>query len=159
MNVNDVFPSKYIKSSDLGGATPTVTISRVSIEEVGQSKDRRPIIYFEGKEKGCVINKTNAKAVTKIAGSAEMDEWIGTRVQLFVTTVEFQGDQVDAIRIRAPKIVPKPAPAPVAAVKPAKPGAKPAPKPAEDEPEAGPEPEMGPEVDVYPGDDTDGIPF
>lgn len=109
MNINTAFPSKYLKASDLGEAQPVVTISRVEIEPVGQGRDMKPILYFQGKEKGLVLNKTNSRKVAALAGSFETDEWVGTQIKLYATEVEFQGETVEAIRIKELKSV-KPAP-------------------------------------------------
>jgi len=102
MNINNAFPSKYLKASDLEGRTPTVKIERVMSEAVGQTRDMLPVIYFEGKEKGMVCNKTNGKMIASIAGTPETDEWPGTIVQLCVVQTEFQGEPVDALRARKP---------------------------------------------------------
>ncbi len=104
-DINDAFPSRYIKASDLKGTQPIVTMDRVEYEEIGQgsSKDRKPILYFLAKTKGLVLNKTNANKIIEIAGSPVTEEWHGVQIQLFATHVEFQGDTVEAIRVRAPK--------------------------------------------------------
>ncbi len=114
-NVSEYFPSNYIKASDLKGASPTVTIDRVEYEAVGRQKDMKPIVYFQGKDKGLVLNKTNCNKIVEIAGSPVTEEWTGVRITLFATMVEFQGDTVEAIRVRAPKksTPPAPKPAPV----------------------------------------------
>ena len=117
-NYETAFPSKYIKASDLNGKAPTVTIDHVQLEGVGKDKDQRWVVYFVGKEKGLVANKTNSKTIATIANSPDTDEWAGTQIQLFVAQVEYQGEVVDAIRVRMPKapvtgrIAPKPRPAP-----------------------------------------------
>lgn len=100
-NINDAFPSNYLRASDLKGAQPTVTIDRVEYEEVGRQKDRKPILYFVGKEKGLVLNKTNANKIIELTSSPVTEEWHGFRLRLYATMVEFAGDQVEAIRIKA----------------------------------------------------------
>lgn len=100
-NINDAFPSNYIKASDLKGGQPAVVIERIAFEPVGQKKEMKPILYFEGKEKGLVLNKTNAKNITGLVGSAETEDWLGFSVRLYATNVEFQGDTVEAIRVKA----------------------------------------------------------
>src|SRR5574343_2039862 len=99
-NFNDAFPSKYIKASDLGGKSPTVTIDHVSLEQVGKEKDNRWVVYFQNKEKGLVCNKTNARTISQIANSPDTDDWPGTQIQLFVAQVDFAGDTGEAIRVR-----------------------------------------------------------
>ena len=100
-NINDAFPSNYLKASDLQGGQPVVTIDRVEFEAVGREKEMKPILYFTGKEKGLVLNKTNAKNVAGLTGSFETDDWTGFAVRLYATHVEFQGESVEAIRIKA----------------------------------------------------------
>lgn len=101
MNINDAFPSNYLKASDLGDAQPVVTIERVEVEPVGRGKEMKPVIYFAGKTKGMVLNKTNSKKIAEIAGSYDTDDWHGTQVKLFATEVDFQGETVEAIRIKS----------------------------------------------------------
>lgn len=100
MNINEAFPSKYLKASDLQGGTPTVTIDRVEMETMGD--DRKMVVYFRGKEKGLVTNKTNANNIAAIHGD-DTDDWIGQQIMLVEAMVDFQGKSVPAIRVRAPK--------------------------------------------------------
>ena len=103
MNINNAFPSAYLKASDLGESQPVVTIDRVEVEPVGRDKEMKPVVYFVGKQKGIVLNKTNSKKIAEIAESHETDDWKGIQVKLYATEVEFSGEQVEAIRIKAPK--------------------------------------------------------
>lgn len=100
-NIGDAFPSNYLKASDLKGSQPVVTIDRVEFEPVGRQKEMKPVLYLVGKEKGIVLNKTNASNITNLAGTPETDEWPGVRIRLYATNVEFQGESVEAIRIKA----------------------------------------------------------
>lgn len=100
-NINDAFPSKYLKASDLQGRTIGVVIERIEFEAVGQEKQMKPVIYFEGKEKGLVLNKTNSTKIVQIAGSPDTDDWTGVRVALYPTETSYQGEQVDCVRIKA----------------------------------------------------------
>jgi hypothetical protein len=112
-NINDVFPSKYLKAADLGGAERVVTISRVDFEPVGPDREMKAVIYFNGKKKGMVVNKTNANAVASISGSALTEDWEGTQVTLYPTEATFAGNTYEVVRIKRPK----PAAASVAAPK------------------------------------------
>jgi hypothetical protein len=101
MRVSDVFPSKYIKASDLNGRTVRVTIDRFEIETIGQGQqqDRKPVLYFKGKEKGLVLNKTNATNIEMMHGP-DIEDWVGCDVELFPSMVDFQGRSVEAVRCR-----------------------------------------------------------
>ena len=101
MNINDSFPSKYLKASDLGGRQVTVKIDRVEIEEVGRDQERRPVLYFIGKQKGVVLNKTNANKLASAYGQ-DTDEWADREVILFEAMVDYGGDTVPAIRMKIP---------------------------------------------------------
>ena len=112
MNVNDAFPSKYLKASDLKGQQPVVVIRGVEVEPVGQQREMRPVLYFEGKDKGLVLNKTNARNISALTGSDETGDWRGHSIRLYSTNVEFQGDTVEAIRVKAAPQNGRPAPPP-----------------------------------------------
>lgn len=114
MNINDAFPSKYLKAHDLKGARPTVTIDRVEFTQVRGGRtgtiDTKPILYFQGKEKGLILNKTNAKAIIAIAGTAITEDWRGVAVTLFPTVDTFGKERHDVIRIQAPAASTAPTP-------------------------------------------------
>jgi len=100
MNINDQFPSKYLKASDLNGGEAIVTIKDCIVESLGE--DKRPVLYFSGKEKGVVLNKTNATNISDHYGP-DTDEWVGKKVVLYTAYVDFQGRSMEAIRIRPAK--------------------------------------------------------
>jgi hypothetical protein len=99
-NVGGMFPSKYIKASDLGGRDVPVTIDHLKMESVGRDKDEKPVLFFRGKQKGLVVNKTNANKIAAILGSQETDHWIGKTILLHPTETEFDGEEVACIRVR-----------------------------------------------------------
>jgi len=103
-NINDIFPSKYLKAHDLKGKSPTVTIDRVVLEQVRGRKgtDTKAVVYFRGKAKGMLFNKTNAQSVTQIAHSPVTEQWAGVAVTLYATTDKFGTETHDVIRIKAP---------------------------------------------------------
>lgn len=100
MNINEQFPSKYLKASDLNGGKVLVTIKDCIVETLGE--DRRPVLYFSGKEKGVVLNKTNATNISDAYGP-DTEDWTGRKVVLYVADVDFQGRSMEAIRIRKPR--------------------------------------------------------
>jgi hypothetical protein len=103
VNINQAFPSKFLKASDLNDQTITVKISDVKVEQVGQNQDTKPVAYFEGKKKGLVLNKTNSRKIAQIAGSPETEDWVGVEVAIYPTETEFGGESVECIRVKAPK--------------------------------------------------------
>jgi hypothetical protein len=95
MRISAAFPSEYLRAADLQGRRVTVKISRVEMRDVGE--DTKPVVYFEGKEKGLVLNKTNANTIA-VAFGEETDDWIGVEIVLYETMVEFQGQRKPGIR-------------------------------------------------------------
>lgn len=110
MNINSAFPSEYLKAADLQNKRLAVTIDSVEIQKIGE--DQRPVVRFVGKDKGLVLNKTNANMIIEITGSEETEDWHGHRIVLYVAKVDYQGKRVPAIRV---DYMPngKPAPEPV----------------------------------------------
>lgn len=98
MRIGAAFPSTYLKAADLQGRQVTVTMSRVEIEDISGG-DRKPVLYFQNKEKGLVLNKTNSNIISAVFGD-ETDDWVGQSVQLYEAMVDFQGKQVPAIRLK-----------------------------------------------------------
>ena len=99
--IDDLFPSRFLKAADLKGQKRTLTISKITSEEVGKDKKAEPIIYFQKCTKGLVLNKTNAKRIAEVLGSKALADWPGKSVALYSKMVEFAGDLVPAIRIDA----------------------------------------------------------
>jgi hypothetical protein len=108
MNIQNAFPSKWLKSGDVEDGDLTLTIDRVEIEEIGsgEQQDRKPVIYFRETDKGMVLNKTNADTISKLH-TPETDNWIGKQITVFATEVDFAGKQTLALRVRLR--TPKPA--------------------------------------------------
>jgi hypothetical protein len=97
-------PSKYLRCTDISDVVDTVvTIGSYEEVFVGQGADaqKKFVLYFNELDKGLVLNATNGKTLTKMLMSDEMDNWIGSKITLYVKDdVSFKDDIVSAIRIR-----------------------------------------------------------
>ena len=102
MRISEEFSGTWLKAIDLHGHRVTVTISHVKREEVGQGEDRefKPVVYFQNKDKGLVLNKTNGLAIADLYGD-DTDNWDGKPIVLYSTKVQFGSKMVDAIRVDA----------------------------------------------------------
>lgn len=106
VSMNEAFPSKYLKAADLNGRTVRVKIDKVQIEEVGRDKERKHILYFIGKEKGLVLNKTNAMTLASAFGD-ESDDWHEAEIEVFAVMTEMNGKATEGLRVRIPPRAPQ----------------------------------------------------
>lgn len=103
MKISSAFPSEYLKASDLQGHAVPVKMSHVTMVDL--NGEPKPVLHFQGKERGMILNKTNANKITEMFGD-DTDDWEGGEVILYEAMVDFQGKTVPAIRIRmAPRKV------------------------------------------------------
>lgn len=99
MRISSAFASKHLKSSDLNGREVRVIMESVRVEELGVDKDKKPVLYFEGKEKGLVLNKVNATTIADYYGD-DTSAWAGQPIILYETEVEYQGKRRPGIRVK-----------------------------------------------------------
>ena len=115
-NYKTVF-GNYIKAEDLAGKAVRVSIDHVTLEDL-KSQDgeqqRKLVVHFAGKDKGLVLNRTNADSLCDIFGTEDFENWAGA-VVLYPDTTTFGGKKVPCIRIRQhmAATVPPPPPEPV----------------------------------------------
>jgi hypothetical protein len=110
MTSTDEFFGNYLKSEYFAkGEEMNLTIRDVKIERVGREEEveKKIVVYFSGlradlSEKGLGMNKVNAEAVVEIAKTKIVEQWVGTRVCLYVDpNVMFGGKRVGGIRVKA----------------------------------------------------------
>ena len=99
MDVNDLFPSRWIKSDDLAASDLTLTMREVTVEELGPENESMPVLWFADDERGLPLNVTNARSIEELHGS-ETNLWAGKRITLFRQQVEFAGKQTFGVRVR-----------------------------------------------------------
>ena len=74
-------------------------MANVEREKIGD--DNKLVLYFKGKEKGVVLNKTNANTIS-VAYGDDSEDWFDQPIILFSVMVDFQGKVAPAIRCRVP---------------------------------------------------------
>ena len=74
-------------------------MANVEREKIGE--DTKPVLYFKGKEKGVVLNKTNANVLSDFYGD-DTDDWFDQPIILFSVMTEFQGKSTPGLRVRIP---------------------------------------------------------
>ena len=101
MKISTAFPSKYLKAADLDGKTYRMTIRGVQMEDMGgEGGDEKPILYFTRGQKGVVLNRTNADALSIVFGE-ETNAWVGKQIDLYPERVAFKGQMTWGIRMKA----------------------------------------------------------
>lgn len=98
--INEMYPSKWLKANDCEDGDLVLTIDRIVQEEIGPTRDRKWVLYFIEIDKGLVLNKTNTNTIAKLCGD-DTDDWEGKKIILFATETDYQGQTVDAIRVRS----------------------------------------------------------
>lgn len=101
MKRDDVFPSKWLKASDLNGPCRAI-IGRVEKEKIGE--DLKAVAYFSRaqldvvKEKGLVLNNVNWTSIETLHGE-DSDDWHGCEITIYPTTTMWAGKKTPCIRI------------------------------------------------------------
>lgn len=103
--INDIYgsgESKYLNAADLQKRTHSLVIDRweaADFNEDSGEKKRKLVLFFDGKKKGLALNITNARALAYLFGD-NPDGWVGKKIELYPTIVDFQGKPVEAVRVR-----------------------------------------------------------
>jgi len=104
MNVNEMFPSRYIAGSDLNGKVWTLAIRDVRAEPMFDARAKKRVdkyvIYFERAHKGVILNRTMAEQIAAALGSDEVTTWTGQKISLYTETVTAFGEQHVVVRFR-----------------------------------------------------------
>lgn len=103
MNINDLFPSKWLKKEDVSQPR-VVTINRIGREEMnddGGKKMKAIVVFMEPDVKPMILNKGNGEAIAELYGS-DTDAWTGKKIEIYVDpNVMMSGKRVGGLRIRA----------------------------------------------------------
>lgn len=122
MHLDLMFPSRYLKASDLRGKDVVLTIRKIVKQEMEtkEGKKMKWHLYFEetrkaaekagdlDAEKRYVFPVTVGKQIKKATGEPDGEKWVGKRITLYATQCNSFGEIVDCIRVRetAPAAVP-----------------------------------------------------
>jgi hypothetical protein len=106
----------YLKHEDLQGRAVRLTVEEARIEEIKGDKgdEKKLVVRFMGKDKGLVLNRTNADTLADLAGTEDYEQWEGVQLVLYPDKTKFGGKTVDCIRMRGPQEKAAPAPPPPA---------------------------------------------
>ena len=95
MNINEAFPSKYLKAGDFPQPRQ-MFMTQVGMEEMGNPKENKPVLYFQGEKKGMVMNITRKDVITGRYGP-QTEGWAGQPIWLLGGMTLAFGEQTATI--------------------------------------------------------------
>lgn len=103
MKISELYPKRYATGEDLKGPY-TLTVRSVMMEEMhpqpGSPAVEKPVMYFEGAQKGIILSPALARQIAAILGD-ETEDWKGKRITLYPQPMTVAGKPRVAIRARA----------------------------------------------------------
>ena len=106
MNISEIYPSKYLRGADLGGRAALVRITSIQLESFYDSEHKadvkKPVLFFDGKQKGLILSKTLAYKIAEILGSEFTDDWKGQTIVIYAERRLVFGHEKDVLMARAP---------------------------------------------------------
>ena len=109
---DELYGSKYFGIADLRGGCPRLKIGKVDVADLREkdgSTKKKYVMYFEGHDKGLVLNKTNALKLADAYGKAA-NAWVGQAIELYaeMTSLGKEGVRVRPLRRPATPANPDP---------------------------------------------------
>jgi hypothetical protein len=77
-------------------------VTREMVRGQNNKKEECTIVHFEN-SKPMICNVTNAKMISRHAGSSYVEDWAGTLIQVWTKVVSVAGEEVEAIRVHPQK--------------------------------------------------------
>jgi hypothetical protein len=105
MKRDEVFPSRYLKCSDLNGRPCTVEIDHGAYETLKGTdgkETQKMVLYCKNAKKAFPLNATNYDSITAIVGNDDTESWPGHKIELYPDKTRMGGKLVDCVRVRAP---------------------------------------------------------
>ena len=90
---------RFFKADDVS-AEMALKIKDVTEEQVGETRERKLVVWFTNDARGLVLNRVNNRTIRGAYGD-EVDRWMGKTITLFPTRDEFRGKTVPVVRVRA----------------------------------------------------------
>lgn len=98
----EVFGGTSIKADDLKSTGPqTYTIKFYRMAQLTAGEPEKLELGFEETPNTLICNLTNGRVLLGLYGS-DLDKWIGKRITLYETMVQFKSSMVPGIRVRQP---------------------------------------------------------
>ena len=105
-DINDFFPSKFLRASDTNQGYDAV-VDRVEPTNVGtdEKPDRKPVVWWADPDhKPVVLNATRRDAMIEIAKTTDYTKWKGVRVHISKGWTRYMGERKECIVIGPPEV-------------------------------------------------------
>lgn len=102
MNVNQMFPSRYLRGAELAGPV-NVTIAEIRQETAykpGVGQTEIYVLYCKNARRGVVLSKALAFSIAQALGEPDTDKWAGRALTLFPQSMRVAGSDLVCIRAR-----------------------------------------------------------
>jgi hypothetical protein len=104
---SDYFPtptSKYFRAGDFTKEiVGTIqSVDRTEFKNDDGSAAAKPVLHFQDLTQALVLNKTNFTALALMLGE-DTNDWIGAKVALYPSRVDFKGKTMPTIKVRRPQ--------------------------------------------------------
>jgi len=100
MRITEQFVGKFFKAADVS-VPRTLIVDDVTMEQMSDGDDRI-VVRFAGERQRLVLNQTNADTCVALLGD-ESTAWHGQKLELYVTTTDYNGKPTLGIRVRSPR--------------------------------------------------------
>lgn len=92
----------YFGSWDIEGAEMNVTIDHAEINDVQNDRgsEKKLTAHLMGGYKPLIVNATNGKAISDVAGSTKIEDWRGITITLYKERGRWFGKEGEAVRVR-----------------------------------------------------------
>jgi hypothetical protein len=98
-SIDEVYGSEeLLKAGDLPEFNVHYPVQIESVSAKNFDDGGKLEIRFVGKKKGLICNKTNARTIADMHGS-DFSRWPGRQIAIYRTYTDFQGRQVECIRV------------------------------------------------------------
>lgn len=104
MDVNQMFPSKYVRGDELPPAGVRVTIAAVKTEKMrkpGAGEVDGFTLWAQGARRPIVLTAALARQIAQLTGETDTDNWPGKAITLYPEPMTVAGVARVAIRARA----------------------------------------------------------
>ena len=78
------------------------SVDRTEFKNDDGSAAVKPVLHFQDMPQALVLNKTNFTALSLMFGE-DTDDWIGAKVALYPSRVDFKGRTMPTIKVRRPQ--------------------------------------------------------